>query len=96
METTRRFSRTLADAFADSRAPAGDPRVMRAISRLERVDRVDTSSMPLDAFPAPRWPFEAASACSEFGHDEPPKPRLTLLQRAKRFFRAQQIKRLRP
>lgn len=87
MDTLRRFPRSLADAFSDSRAPAGDPVVMRAISRMT------------DEPPPSRWPFnppEAASACSEFGHDEPPKPRLTLLQRAKRFFRAQQIKRLRP
>jgi len=82
--TTKRFSRSMEEAFPADRFNCGDPAVMRAISGLS------------EEFPQPRWPFEAASACSEFGHDDPPKPRLTLLQRAKRFFRAQQIKRLRP
>lgn len=70
------------------------PRSLSEAFPHERFDWADRRVM--DAFPAPRWPFEAASACSEFGHDEPTKPRLTLLQRIKQFFRAQQIKRLRP
>ena len=88
MDTLRRFPRTLAEAFSDSRAPAGDPRVMRAISRIG------------DEPPPSRWPFnppEAASACSEFGHDDPPRPQtVSLLQRIKRRLRALAIKRLRP
>ena len=96
MDTLRKFHRTMAAAFPDTRATAGDPLVMQAISRLERCERVDTSSVPIDEFPRARWPFEPASACSEFGADDPPQPRLMLLQRLTRTLRRWQISRLRP
>lgn len=55
------------------------------------------STLPPAEFDAPRWPFEAASAVSEFGHEEPPRPQtVSLLQRIKRKLRALAIKRLRP
>ena len=86
MDTLRKFPRTLAVAFPAERATAGDPLVMQAISRIERAEA------------APRWPFEPASAVSEFGHDDPPPRQQTvsLLQRLIRTLRRWQISRLRP
>ncbi len=59
---------------------------------------INTRRMAEDEFDAPRWPFEAASAVSEFGHDEPPpRPQtVSLMARIKRKLRALAIKRLRP
>ena len=56
------------------------------------------STLPPAEFDAPRWPFEAASAVSEFGHDEPPpRPQtVSLMARIKRKLRALTIKRMKP
>lgn len=59
------------------------------------------STLPPADLPPPRWPFnppEAASAVSEFGHDDPPpRPQtVSLMARIKRKLRALAIKRLRP
>ena len=67
--------------------------------RMAEDDFVSTLP-PADPQPS-RWPFnppEAASACSEFGHDEPPpRPQtVSLLRRIKRKLRALAIKRMKP
>lgn len=67
--------------------------------RLQHDEFVST--LPPPDPPPSRWPFnppEAASAVSEFGHDDPPpRPQtVSLLQRIKRKLRALAIKRLRP
>lgn len=83
MDSTRRYPRTLEEAFPANQGWA-DPAVMRAVIDAE--------------FPPARWPFETASAVSEFGHDDPPpRPQtVSLLQRIKRKLRALAIKRMKP
>lgn len=94
MSTTKRFPRSMNEAFDADRYNWGDQRVMRAVVP-------DLESIRGEQNDATRWPFnppEAASACSEFGHDDPPpRPQtVSLMARIKRKLRALAIKRLRP
>lgn len=84
--TCRTYPRSLADAFADVRATWGDNAVMAALHRVDTkrlkhddfVSTFDTTSMRL----------EAASAVSEFGHDEPRARTVSRWTRIKRYLRA--------
>jgi hypothetical protein len=80
--------RSLSDAFADVRATWGDEAVMNAL--MSR--RVDTSRMKHDdfvsTFDTATMRLEAASAVSEFGHDEPKARTVSRWTRIKRYVRA--------
>ncbi len=93
MTTTKRFHRSMAEAFPADRYNWGDQRVMRAVVP-------DLESIRGEQNDATRWPFnppEAASACGEFGHDDPPRPQtVSLMARIKRKLRALAIKRMKP
>lgn len=96
--TCRVHPRTLSEAFADVRATWGDNAVMNALHR------VDTGAMrpndfakhvdfqPTDGFPntydTSTMRLEAASAVSEFGHDEPRARTVSRWTRIKRYLRA--------
>ena len=84
--TCRVHPRTLSEAFADVRATWGDNAVMNALHR------VDTGSMKHDdfvsTFDTTTMRIEAASAVSEFGHDEPKARTVSRWTRIKRYLRA--------
>lgn len=96
--TTKRYPRSMAEAFPADRFNWADRRVMLAVAHdFERCRGVDTSALAADEFVSTMPPLEAASAVSEFGHDDPPKAQaVSLLQIIKRRLRALVIKRMKP